>query len=48
MLKGRQLNFFPDAAQLGSFPINIEEILSNMWPLPGHLELPSVLADVYF
>lgn len=25
-----QLNFFPDAAQLGSFPINIEEIFSNM------------------
>lgn len=30
MLKGRRPNFFPDAAQLGSYPINIEEILSNI------------------
>lgn len=48
MRKGRRLDFFPDAARLGPFPINIEEILSNVEPLPGHLGLHSVLADFCF
>lgn len=45
---GRRLDFFLDAAGRGSFPVSIEEILRNTWPLPAHLELPCVLADFCF
>lgn len=45
---GRQLDFFLDAARRSSFPVNIAEILSNMWPLPAHLELPCVLGNFCF
>lgn len=48
MRKGRRLDFFPDAAWLGPFPVNIEEVLSNVEPLLGHLGLHSVLADFCF